>query len=581
MISCDSLTLSIGDRTLLDSATFVIERGERIGLLGRNGEGKSTLLKVLMNEVDLDSGEIHIASGVRLAVLPQEVPSDLKGSVAEWIGHSSFDDHEVERICSLLDLDPEADLGSLSGGQTRRALLGRALIQEPDLLLLDEPTNHLDIESILWIEQFLRRFQGSLLFVTHDRAFLQSLANRILELDRGHLTSWTCSYPTYLVRKEEQRQAEEKQWAQFDKKLAQEETWIRQGIKARRTRNEGRVRALEKLRKGRTERRGLTGQAKVHIQQSERSGMKVIETKAISFAYDENTPIVKNFSTTFIRGDKVGLMGPNGCGKTTLLKLLLGDLAPQEGSVQHGTKMDVVYFDQHRHTLNEKETVFASVADGSDFILVDGKRRHVISYLGDFLFAPDRCNQLVGRLSGGERNRLLLARLFTKPSNVLVLDEPTNDLDAETLELLEARLVEFEGTVLVVSHDRQFLDNLCTSTLVFDGKGGFEEHAGGYSDWKRIVEKKTSVISSNTSGAVGNSPKTRKRTNKEREAWRKLPKQIEKYEAELAVLEEKLADPEFFRGSETEIKIGTQRAKELPELIDQAFTRWAELDELS
>lgn len=587
LISCDSISLSLGGRTLLNQASLQIERGERIGLLGRNGEGKSSLLRLLAGELSPDEGTVSMASGFKLAILSQQVPVDPAGTVGRWISEGcsmvAENSHPVEKICSLLDLDPGQAAASLSGGQARRMLLGQALVGDPDLLLLDEPTNHLDIERILWLENYLSRFSGSLLFVTHDRAFLQRLATRIIELDRGQLTSWDCDYPTYLTRKETLWAAEEKQWVQFDKKLAQEEVWIRKGIKARRTRNEGRVRALEQLRKERSLRRERIGQANIQIQSSEKSGVKVIDADDVSFAYEGQPPLIDHFSVTLTRGDKVGIIGANGCGKTTLLKLLLGKWPPQCGQIRHGTMLEIAYFDQHRHTLDDERSVFDNIADGNDHVLINGKRRHVMSYLADFLFSADMAPQRVRRLSGGERNRLLLARLFTQPGNVLVLDEPTNDLDAETLELLESRLVEYEGTVLVVSHDRKFLDNLCTSSLVFEGNGRVREYAGGYSDWKNLsgsrTQKPTPLPASASKQNAAQRSSGRKLSNREREEWTTLPATIEQAETEWEALQQTLADPQFFRGDPETIRQATERAKTFPERIEALYTRWAELDE--
>ena len=605
LLSCRSLRIAFGGAPLLDDASLQVERGERVGLLGRNGEGKSTLLKILAGAVEPDAGSVVPESGTRVALLEQEAPAGLGGSVADVIrsGASGQRDpeHTVRRLCSLLELDPEHDFDTLSGGQKRRALLGRALACEPDLLLLDEPTNHLDLESIEWLEGFLLRFPGSLLFVTHDRAFLQRLATRIVELDRGRLTSWACGYATYLKRKDDLLAAEDKEWTLLDRKLAAEEAWVRQGIKARRTRNEGRVRALEALRKERARRRERVGEVRMSIQEAERSGARVVVADGVRFAW-EGVPLVRDFSATILRGDKVGVIGPNGCGKTTLLNLLLGRLAPDAGEVRHGLALKVAYFDQHREQLDEARTVAESVGHGSDHVTLDGERRHVLAYLQDFLFSRDRAGQPVSSLSGGERNRLLLARLFTRQANVLVLDEPTNDLDAETLELLEARLVEFAGTVLVVSHDRQFLDEVCTSTLVFEGNGAVKEYVGGYSDWRRTVGARGAVpapgrdggdaprrVSAETSagasapgrGAVpaGAGARPRKLTFAERKEWESLPGRIETLEAELGSLHARMADPGFFREGAEAIRAATERSQTIPPEIEAAFARWAELDE--
>lgn len=585
LLSLQSISLAYGGQPLLDEATLQLEKGERIGLLGRNGEGKSTLLGIVAGEIQPDHGKIVQQSGVTIAYLPQAVPAALSGCVRDIILEGMELDASqgsaAERLCSQLRIDPGADFESLSGGQKRRTLLARALVNEPDVLLLDEPTNHLDIRSIQWVESFLARYHGCLLFVTHDRAFLKSVCNRIVELDRGQLTSWSCDYPTFLRRKEEFLRAEEKHWAEFDKKLAKEEVWIRQGIKARRTRNEGRVRALKALRSERAERRERVGQANLRIQASSRSGRKVIDVEDLHFAYPD-LPIVDGLTTTIMRGDKVGLLGPNGCGKTTLLRLMLGQLEPQQGNVTHGTSLEVAYFDQHRVQLDETETVMDAVADGADRVTIQGQQRHVAGYLQDFLFAPDRIRQKVKSLSGGERNRLLLAKLFTEPSNLLVLDEPTNDLDTETLEMLEARLLDYPGTVLVVSHDRQFLDNLCSSTLVFEGGGVVGEYVGGYSDWQRMTQSSAKVSEPvpTSDVKVGSSGKpARKLSNREREEWKALPSSLEGMEQELATLQARMAEASFFRGDPDDIRTASERVSALPQEIEATFMRWAELDE--
>ncbi|MDA1043672.1 MAG: ATP-binding cassette domain-containing protein [Verrucomicrobia bacterium] len=588
LLNCKNLHFSIGDRVLLDNASLQIEKGERIGLLGRNGEGKSTLLRILGGELEPDKGEVIGDGPVRVAGLPQIVPADIRGTVMSVIAaglprHASGD-HPVERLGSLLGLDLDHPFVELSGGQKRRALLGRALAGEPDVLLLDEPTNHLDLDGILWIEKFLQRFNGSVIFVTHDRAFLQRLATRIVELDRGRLSSWACDYATFLQRKEEFLVGEEKQWAQFDKKLAQEEVWIRQGIKARRTRDEGRVRALERLREKRSERRARVGQANIRLQAAERSGQKVIDAKKISFAYPSETdspiPIVHEFTTTIMRGDKVGIIGPNGCGKTTLLNLLLDRLKPQTGTVQHGTSLQVSYFDQHRDELESERSVFDNVADGNDKVMIDGVDRHVIGYLNEFLFSPDRVRMPVKHLSGGERCRLLLARLFTRPSNVLVMDEPTNDLDTETLELLEARLLEYPGTLLLVSHDRQFLDNLCTSSMVFEGDGIINEYVGGYTDWQNAIARSSGAVKSrDNTGKTMAAAGPRKLNNIEREEFKSLPARIEALEREEEELQARMSKADFYRGDPTTVKTAAKRSQIIPQEIESAYTRWSELSE--
>ena len=594
LISCQNLRVLFGDRPLLDDANLQIEGGERIGLVGRNGEGKTTLLEILAGIQEPDQGTLVITPGLRVALLPQRVPGNLTGTVEALIRSGLHDaprgDHPVQRLCSLLQLDGRQAFSSLSGGQKRRTLLGRALAAEPDLLLLDEPTNHLDLESIEWLEGFLARYKGSLLFVTHDRTFLERLSTRIIEVDRGRLTSWDCDYPTYLRRKDALLANEEKEWVLFDKNLVKEEEWIRQGIKARRTRNEGRVRALKELRAQRAGRRERVGQVRMSIQEADRSGAKVIVAEHLDFSHG-GPPIVRDFSTTIFRGDKVGIIGPNGCGKTTLLNLLLGNLEPQKGRVKQGISLEISHFDQHREGLGEAGTVAESVNPGSDFVLLDGKKKHVLSYLQDFLFSPKRAKEPISSLSGGERNRLLLARLFISPANVLVLDEPTNDLDTETLELLEARLLEFKGTVLVVSHDRSFLDNLCSNTLVFEGEGLVKEYVGGYSDWQRTLrsqgrtdpskerrakkEKKAASDSRRRSAP----PKEKRLSYQEKKEWESLPARIEELEGELKALHEEMARPDFFRGVSDAIREATARSHSLPQEIEVAFERWAELDQ--
>lgn len=583
LINCQNLYMAFGGPNLLEDVSLVIGRNERIGLVGRNGEGKSTFLKVLNGELHPDAGNIIYASGVIVSYLPQDISVKEDGTVGDIIrtGLRPEDvdkSHHLDRLCTLLMLDKDQLFSSLSGGQKRRTLLGRSLACDPDVLLLDEPTNHLDLESINWLENFLARFKGSLLFVTHDRTFLQNLSTRIIELDRGHLTSWECDYPTYLKRKQQLIEAQIEQWAQFDKKLAQEEAWIRMGIKARRTRNEGRVRALEELRNQRKLRREQLGQANIRIHDAEKSGHKVITAKNLHFAYNDKK-IIKGFSTSIVRGDKIGVIGENGCGKTTLLKILLGQLHPQQGTVKHGTKLEIAYFDQHRHELDEQLSVFENLAEGGDTINIAGKPRHVISYLEDFLFSPKRSKQPVYCLSGGERNRLLLAKLFSKASNVLVLDEPTNDLDAETLELLEMRLLEYQGTILLVSHDRMFLDNICTKTIVFEN-GEINEYVGGYSDWQSFVKtrKAKQKVEKNKKPAAERKI-VKKLSNKERDEWKKLPDQIMEYEMELEELQTTLANPEFFKNPPNVIKQTTDRATDLPQIIENLYNRWEELDQ--
>lgn len=623
LIALSDVNLSFRGPVLLDQANLTIEPGERVCLLGRNGTGKTTLLRLLQGTLEPDRGEIIRQQGLRTAMLPQQVPQDLHGSVfdvvaqgfgpkadllAEYhhlanrlasegsdalqeelgrIQHALEADggwhmhQQIDTVVSRMSLDPDADVATLSAGMKRRVLLAKAVVGSPDLLLLDEPTNHLDIDAIGWLEDFLLRYSGSLLFVTHDRALLRKISTRILELDRGRLTSWSCNYATFLNRKEAFLETETRQNAGFDKKLAQEEVWIRTGIRARRTRNEGRVRALESLRDVRRDRRERSGDVKMDIQEAERTGRLVIEAKKLHFGYDDRA-IVHDFSTMIMRGDRVGLIGPNGSGKTTLLRLLLDDLTPQTGSVRHGTNLEVAYFDQLHAQLDETKSVRENIRDGSDTVTINGRTRHIIGYLSDFLFTPEQAGGPVSRLSGGERNRLLLARLFTKPSNVLVMDEPTNDLDLETLELLENLLGEYAGTLLLVSHDREFLNNVVTSTLVLEGEGRVKEYAGGYDDWIRQRPEEPSVVAKPVAARPEpkQSPPQRARrlTYKEQCELDALPKRIEVLEAELAELHQLMADPEFYRKPPAEIISVTNSLKSLQNDVAKAYRRWEELE---
>src|SRR5215212_4580779 len=502
LISLQDVSIGFGGPRLLEEINLQIESGEWMGLLGRNGTGKSTLLKLISDEILPHSGTIARQQNIRVAYLPQEVPQGLSGHVREIVGSGfetpapgTLDDehqwqrqHQVEKILSRMELDPGASFEVLSAGLKRRVYLARGLVRNPDLLLLDEPTNHLDISSIDWLEDFLKRWGGTLLFVTHDRVFLQRLSTRIIELDRGKLFDWNCDYSTFVKRKDEMLSAEQAQIVLFDKKLVQEEQWIRKGIEARRTRNEGRVRALKRLRDMRRERRELSGKVHMQISAENRSGKLVIEAEHVSYSYGDKT-IVRDFSTTIQRGDKIGIVGPNGSGKTTLLRILMGELAPAQGEVRHGVNVEMAYFDQLRAQLDESKSVLDNVGQGRDTITINGRARNLMGYLEDFLFTRDRVRAPISALSGGERNRLLLARLFTQPANLLVLDEPTNDLDIETLEVLEDLLLEYEGTLLLVSHDRAFLNNIVTSTLILDGSGNVNEYIGGYDDWHKQSEK--------------------------------------------------------------------------------------------
>ncbi|MEN6485458.1 MAG: ATP-binding cassette domain-containing protein [Syntrophobacteraceae bacterium] len=600
LMSLQNVSVGYGGPLLIDGAELQIEKGERICLVGRNGAGKSTLLRLLHGNIAPDGGEIVQKQGLRIALLPQEVPHGLSGNTREIVAASLLEAdlfsasgdvaevlrrQQVEKTLSRMNLDPDAPFEALSAGLKRRVILASGLVRDPDILLLDEPTNHLDIEAIGWMEEFLLRSAGTLLFVTHDRMFLQNLATRIVELDRGRLVNWACDYRTFLERKQEFLDAEAGRWTQFDKKLAKEETWIRQGIKARRTRNEGRVRALEKMREARRERRERLGMVRMRAQESGRSGKLVVEAEGVRFGYDPGTPVVRDLSTVILRGDKVGIMGPNGAGKTTLLRLLLGELPPQQGTLRHGTGLEVAYFDQLRAQLDEDRSVQENVGEGKDTITFNGKPRHIIGYLEDFLFSRERVRSPVRILSGGERNRLLLAKLFTTPSNVLVMDEPTNDLDAETLELLEELLLDYSGTLLLVSHDRAFLNNVVTSTLVLEGEGRVGEYVGGYDDWLRQrkttappkVEKKAEK-QERRRPAHQSPPKLSFNQRRELES---LPQLIEELEAEQQALYRKLSDPAFYKESGTEVATAKARLEELDRLLAEAYLRWEALEALA
>jgi ATP-binding cassette subfamily F protein uup len=588
LLSLREISLAFGGPKLLDHVDWAIERGERVCLLGRNGEGKSTLLRLLLGELRPDEGAVIRQQGLRVARLPQDVPQDRTGTVADEVAEgladeglvASASDYRVEAIIDRLGLEPGTPFEALSSGMKRRVLLGKALVGEPDVLLLDEPTNHLDIDSIRWLEGFLIRFSGALLFVTHDRMFLGKLATRIVELDRGKLYDWACDYPTFLKRKEELLAGEERQNALFDKRLAQEEVWIRKGIQARRTRNEGRVRALKAMRDARKLRRERQGTARIQLQEAERSGALVVEAKGVGFSY-EGRPIIRDLDATIMRGDKVGIIGPNGAGKTTLIRLLLGQLTPQAGTVRQGTNLEVAYFDQLKDTLDEDKTVQQNVSE-YDTIPINGQPRHVIGYLQDFLFPPERSRSLVKFLSGGERSRLLLAKLFTRPSNVLVLDEPTNDLDVETLELLESLLVEYQGTVLLVSHDRAFLNDVATSTLAIEPDGTVGEYDGGYDDYLR--QKPAAVeaaIDEPKRPAKPARESARKLSFKERKELDGLPARIEKLEKAISDLHEAMADPAFYRKDRDEIAEANARLAAAEAELSTVFERWEELEALA
>jgi ATP-binding cassette subfamily F protein uup len=593
LIGMRDVCIGFGGPLLLDHVNFHIERRERVCLLGRNGTGKSTLMRLLNGDLAPDGGEIVYLKGVRVSFLPQEVPQEMSGTVLEIVA-AGLDEsatvlpnagnrlNRVERTISRMELDPGARFETLSAGLKRRTMLARGLAGEPDVLLLDEPTNHLDIEAIAWMEEFLLRFEGTLLFVTHDRRFLTKLATRTVELDRGRLINWACDYETFQIRKQAALATEAAHRERFDEKLAREEAWVRQGVKARRTRNEGRVRELEKLREARRARRDLIGSVRFRTRDAANSGKLVIEAEGVSFGYSGQKPVIDNFSTVIMRSDKTGIIGPNGSGKTTLLRVLLGDLSPERGVVRHGVNLATAYFDQLRAQLDENKSVAENVGDGNDTILFNGRPRHIISYLNDFLFSPERARSPVSTLSGGERNRLLLARLFTKPSNLLVLDEPTNDLDIETLELLEDLLLDYQGTLLLVSHDRAFLNNVVTSTLVIEGEGRVGEYVGGYDDWarqsgseKRVKPEKPTVASEKQ-----RSKSERRQTISyaEQHELEDLPGAIELLEAERNELYKSMSEPAFYRKDGTEIAAAKARLKTIEQKLDEAYQRWEVLD---
>ena len=598
LLELKSVTLSLGGPPVLDQVDLRVEQGERLCLLGRNGEGKTTLLRLLAGELRPDSGEVLRPKRLRIGLLPQEVPTNLSGTVRQVVAAGLADvpasvageawrvEHDIDRILTQSRLDGDHPFATLSAGNKRRTLLARALAGDPDILLLDEPTNHLDIDAIAWLEERLQRFTGTLFFVTHDRAFLRGMAGRILELDRGGLRDWTCDYDTFLVRRDELLRTEQAQWAEFDRKLAKEEVWVRQGVRERRTRNEGRVRELKRMREERSRRRGQTGDVSLRVQEADRSGRLVVRSEDLGFAWGQ-TPIVSGLSTSIMRGDKVGILGPNGAGKTTLLQLLLGHLEPQSGSVRLGTGLEVAYFDQQRAQLDESKTVQENVCDLGDTVEVDGRRVHVITYLQNFLFSPDRARSPISHLSGGERNRLLLARLFTRPANLLVLDEPTNDLDLETLDLLEELLVGFAGTLLLVSHDREFLDNVCTSTLAMEGDGRVVETVGGYADWARVSRVARLAAAESAAGAPKKGKprpaaeqKPRRRTFKENQELAALPPRIEAMEAEQASLSARLADQRLYQEAPQEVTALSGRLAEIAGALPGLYARWEELDAL-
>ncbi|AOE50642.1 ATP-binding cassette ATPase Uup [Kangiella sediminilitoris] len=621
LVTLQQVEVSYGGAPLLDKVDFVIEPGERVCIIGRNGVGKSTLLKVINQEITPEDGGLRFQEGIKVAKLTQEVPHGTKGTVFQVISsglgqvgellqqfhqlsvntdEKSLEklarvqqkieaedgwamDQRVQSVVDRLGLSSEASFEELSGGMKRRVLLAQALVEQPDILLLDEPTNHLDIDSIEWLEGFLKAYTGSILFITHDRRFLKSLATRIVEIDRGQLTSWPGDYDNYLRRKEERLAAEEKQNQEFDKKLAQEEAWIRQGIKARRTRNEGRVRRLQAARKERAERRNLIGNVDMKAQIAEMSGKKVIEATSLHKSYQQRV-LVDDFSTLIMRGDKIGIVGPNGCGKSTLIKMLLGEEEPDKGAVKLGTKLEVAYFDQHRAQLDESLSAMDNVSDGKDMMTINGKPRHVISYLQDFLFTPERARAPITALSGGERNRLLLAKILAKPSNLLILDEPTNDLDIETLELLEDMLAGYEGTMLLVSHDRDFINNVVTSTIVFEGEGKVREYIGGYDDWlrQRPQSRGAGSASSKTGSKSESKPKPRKKSAKlsykDQRELDQLPADIAQLEDDIEQLQAKMASPEFYQQPSDDIAEVNSQLAQLEASLEQRFERWEELE---
>jgi ATP-binding cassette subfamily F protein uup len=591
LLAAHDLFLALGGPPLLDGASFQIDKGERIGLVGRNGTGKSTLLNVLAGLRQVDAGTLDRRPGLRVALLPQEVPQGLAGTVAEAIaaglelhpGEEAWGrDQRVARTVTRLRLPAGEPVAGLSGGMLRRVMLARALAAEPDILLLDEPTNHLDIETITWLEEVLAREIPTLVMVTHDRALLRALCTRIFELDRGRLLDFAGGYDAFLEHRDELLKAESLAWQRLDRKLAEEEAWIRQGIKARRTRNEGRVRALERLREERRVRREQPGAVRLELAAAERGGRLVIRAEDVTFAYDDR-PVVQGFSTTILRGDRIGVIGPNGAGKTTLLELLLGQLAPQAGTLRVGANVQMTHFDQLREQLDPDKSVRENLGLDSDEVIIGGRARHVASYLQDFLFSPERARQPVRALSGGERNRLLLARLFAREANVLALDEPTNDLDLDTLDLLEELLADFPGTLLLVSHDRALLDRVVTSVLAVPGDGSVQETVGGYTDWLRqrpatIATPLKKAVREKPTSAAPRDDRPRKLTFKERRELDDLPFTIERLEAEQSALHARLSDPALYRAAPQEVADHTARLEALKGELAIAYSRWEELE---
>jgi ABC transport system ATP-binding/permease protein len=591
----DKVSLSFGLKPLLDTVALQIRKGERVCLLGRNGEGKSSLLQLITRQIAPDSGEVWVRPGARVASLAQDVSPASDSTVHEVImsgaqlGGADGDwqaELQVDQVISRLQLDRDAAMSALSGGWRRRVMLGRALVAMPDLLLLDEPTNHLDIEAITWLEDMMMDFDGALLFISHDRAFVRRLATRIVELDRGQLRVWPGNYDEYVLQKRAALEVEATHAALFDKKLAQEEVWIRRGVEARRTRNEGRVRALKQLRIQRSERRDRIGQVEIRVQEAAPSGKLVFEAEHVNHSFG-GAPVIADFSARIMRGDRIGIIGPNGCGKTTLIKLLVGDLEPTSGTIKRGTSLLPAYFDQQREQLDLSATIADNVTGGSgDTVTIDGQPRHVSGYLRDFLFPPERLHAPVSMLSGGERNRLLLARLFARPSNLLVMDEPTNDLDADTLELLEEMVADYAGTLLLVSHDRAFLDNVVTSTLVFEGSAKVNEYVGGYSDW--LHQRKVGGAGQTRARAPAQAmaaaaaeravPKARRLSYKDQRELEGMPEKIQRLEAEQSQLQTAIADPTLFQGSSARGTDALQRLQALATELENAYSRWDALE---
>ena len=627
LISLQQISLAFGEPLIFDHMSLQLEKGERVALLGRNGVGKTTLMKVMAGQVKVDEGSVIYQKGIKVAHLPQEVPAGVSGTVFDIVlsglggrvkllsdyhhvnhrlqteyseelmkqlgdlqsemDHSNGWEtaHQVEEVIAHMKLDPESDFAKLSGGQKKRTLLGKALIMKPEILMLDEPTNHLDIEAIDWLEAFLKNYPGTVIFVTHDRIFMQHLATKIVELDRAKLYSWSCDYPTFLERKEIALNAEASERERFEKKLADEEIWIRQGIKARRTRNEGRVKALQRMREAKRAERQQVGQVRMKVQESADSGQRVIKVDHLYHTYDD-LYLIQDFTTKIIRGDKIGVIGPNGSGKTTLLKLLLGQIPPQRGTIHLGTNLDISYYDQLREQLDEDKSVAQNVSD-SDTVTINGKRRHILSYLQDFLFSPERSRTPVRVLSGGERNRLFLARLFTKPSNLLVMDEPTNDLDVETLELLEELLAAYSGTLLLVSHDRAFLNNVVTSTMVLEGNGIINEYPGGYDDWlSQRSEPNAPVKTKDQEPQKKEAAKSKRPVSvknlsmKDKKEWENLPSEIERLEAEQDKLIGLMGDRNFYMKNPKEIADTKAKLQKTMELLLEAYKRWEYFENL-